>query len=436
MHHVALGRVFVCIVCLFAVLGSSVRAQVELRAFGVQADGERVSNVRIVREEVERATLLPLLPYVFFDKGSAEIPFRYSQLTLDEAQLFDVREFTTRTSAGNRSTINAYYNILNILGRRLVQFPALTLSVVGAAAFDEDEAIADARAGNVIKYLESRFPAVRGRVRRGPSAKSKTVENDMRFADESRRVSFAADWDITRPVIIRDTTTTITPPNLDFEITSKQSAINELAMTAWQQDAEAPLFSYIDVEMPSTPIRWRLEEDPEHQPVTDEMLTAEAVVTDREFRKYVSNTLRIPVDQFNLYRKKSGKVVGGKEIHQYNLILFDRNSYELRPDHIRIIDSLIADDGYVLPMSKIRVFGYADSTGTPEVNQTLSAGRAEEAAVRVQKRFSETINTKNIEEVKGFGSTDILRLPDGLMTPESRFYSRTVFIIIESEATW
>lgn len=421
---------------IVVVLGSRAAAQVELRAYGVQANGERLSNVRIVREELERTTILPLLPYLFFEKGSGEIPFRYAQLSAEEAQLFDVREFTTRTSSGNRSVIQAYYNILNIVGRRLVQYPALTVSVSGMAAFDEDESLADIRAGNVIKYLESRFPAAKGRIRRGTSVKSKTVESDIRFADETRRVSFTAEWDIVRPVIIRDTTTTITPPSLDFEITSKQSDINEVAVTAWQQDADAPLFTYIDVEIPSTPIRWRLEDDPEHQPVTDEMLTAEAVVTDREYRKYVSNTLRIPVDQYNLYRKKSGKVVGGREIHQYNLILFDRNSYELRPDHIRIIDSVIADDGYVLPTSKIQVYGYADSTGTPEVNQTLSAGRAKEAALRLQERFRESISAANIVDVSGYGSSDVLRLPDGLLTPESRFYSRTVFIIIESESSW
>lgn len=421
---------------LVALMGTRAWAQVELRAIGVQANGERLSNVRIVREEVERTTILPLLPYVFFEKGSGEIPFRYAQLSVEEAELFDVREFTTRTSTGSRSVIQAYYNILNIVGRRLVQYPALILTVVGMAAFDEDESLAELRASNVIKYLESRFPTAKGRVRRGAPVKSRLVESDMRFADETRRVSFIADWGVVRPVVIRDTTTTITPPNLDFEVVSKQTSINEVALTAWQQDVDTPLFSYIDVELPTTPVRWRLEDDLEHQPVTDEMLTAEVVVTDRDYRKYVSNTLRIPVDQFNLYRKKSGKVIGGREIHQYNLILFDRNSYELRPDHIRIIDSLIADDGYVLPTSKIRVYGYADSTGTAEINQTISAGRAKEAALRMQERFRETITATNIEEIAGFGSSDVLRLPDGLSTPESRFYSRTVIIIIESEASW
>ena len=322
---------------------------VSLRVYGVESDGKRMSNVRIVREEIERTTLLPLLPYIFFEKGSAIIPSRYVQFTPDEASLYDFREFSMQSASGMRSTISAYYNIMNIIGRRLVRDPLQSITVYGGTASDEDESLATQRARVVVAYLESRFPEVKGRVRIGDPVRSRVNETDSRFADENRRVSFSGDWSIVQPLIIRDTTVTITPPNLDFEIQSSIKKINELQLSTWQLDADSPLFSYVDVEMPTAPVRWRLEEDVEHQPATEEMLTAQVAIIDSDYKKYLSDAVRIPVDQFNLYRKKSGKVVGGKEIHQYNLILFDRNSSELRPDHIRIIDSVIADDGCVLP---------------------------------------------------------------------------------------
>lgn len=409
---------------------------VVLKAYGVQSDGERVSNIRIVREEVERTTLLPLLPYVFFERGSAVIPSRYVQLTPVEAGLFDVREFTTRTVSGSKSAITAYYNVLNIIGRRLTTFPKLAVTVHGGSSSDEEAAVAEQRAAAVIEYLESRFPSCKGRIRRGESNRSKVNETDVRFAEESRRVSFSADWEITRPVIIRDTTITITPPMLDFEIKSDVAKVNEVQLSVWQKDADTPLFNFIDVDIPQTAVRWDLENDPEHQPTADDILSAQTVVTDQDYKKFLSNVVQVPVDQYTLYRKKSGKVVGGKEIHQYNLILFDRNSSELRPDHIRIIDSIIADDGYVLPTSRVRVLGYADSTGTVEVNQSLSDQRARQAASRMSARFRDVITEANMEEVRGIGSEDVLQLPDGQSTPEARFYSRTVFIIISSEPSW
>ncbi len=409
---------------------------VSLRVYGVESNGERVSNVRIVREEIERTTLLPLLPYVFFEKGSSTIPSRYVQFTPDEASLYDFREFSMQSASGMRSTISAYYNIMNVIGRRLVRNPKQIITVFGGTATDEDESLGTQRARTVVAYLESRFPEAKGRVRIGDPIRSRVAETDQRFADENRRVSFSGDWSIVQPLIIRDTTITITPPNLDFEIQSTIKKINEVQLATWQLDADNPLFSYVDVEMPSTPIRWRLEEDVEHQPVAEEMMTAQATVIDNSFKKYLSDAVRVPVDQFNLYRKKSGKIVGGKEIHQYNLILFDRNSSELRPDHIRIIDSVIADDGYVLPTSRIRVLGYADSTGTAEINQSLSQSRAQQAADRVLRRFADVVTSANIDEVRGVGSVDVLKLPDGQVTPEARFYSRTVFIIIESTPSW
>ncbi len=429
-------RCLLVLIAICCVLPLHAQPNVSLRVYGVEADGQRVSNVRIVREEIERTTLLPLLPYVFFEKGSSTIPSRYVQFTPDEAALYDFREFSMQSASGTRSTISAYYNIMNVIGRRLVRHPNETITIHGGTAIDEDESLGNMRARNVLAYLESRYPEAKGRIRVGEPVRSRVTESDLRFADESRRVSFTGDWNIVQPLIIRDTTVTVTPPNLDFEIQSNMKNINELQLMTWQLDAESPLFSYLDVELPSAPIRWHLEEDIEHQPTTDEMLSAQVTIVNNEYKKYLSEAVRIPVDQFNLYRKKSGKVVGGKEIHQYNLILFDRNSSELRPDHIRIIDSVIADDGYVLPTSRIRVLGYADSTGTAEVNQTLSQSRAQQASNRVLERYSDVVTRANIDEVRGIGSVDVLKLPDGQSTPEARFYSRTVFIIIESTPSW
>jgi outer membrane protein OmpA-like peptidoglycan-associated protein len=137
------------------------------------------------------------------------------------------------------------------------------------------------------------------------------------------------------------------------------------------------------------------------------------------------------VRQVTLQKKKSGRVQGSTEIHQYNLILFDFGSGKLRPDHVRIIDSVIADDGYILPYSDVVVHGFTDSTGSDEINLRLSTERAAAAAERVRETYARTLRPDAVVS-EGFGKSDVLQLIDGHALPESRMYSRTVHIIVHN----
>jgi outer membrane protein OmpA-like peptidoglycan-associated protein len=437
MNHLIslrVGAIALMLVCSSSL--THAQGAVRLEAYGVLQDGERVPNVRIVREEVERTTLLPLLPYVFFELNSADLPLRYVQYSPEEARLFDMREFVTIAANGNRSVINAYYNVLNVIGRRLLEHPTLSVEIVGSSSLGEDMRLADQRASSVIEYLRSRFNLSAHRMRVGSPIRQKSTETDERIAHEYRRVSIVATWEITKPIIVRDTTITITPPGIDFELSTSIEPVNEVQLTAWQQDIDSPLYSYLDVMVPKQAIRWDLETDVEHHPTSDMPLSSQVNMVDASFKKYASNLVKIPVDQYTLHRKKSGKITGGKEIHQYNLILFDRNSEALRPDHERIIDSIVASDGYVLPTSRISVIGYADSTGTKDINDQLSKGRAQSVATRMKQRFSDVVTDSQFADVRGVGSFDVLRLPDGQTLPEGRFYSRTVIITIETASSW
>jgi phage pi2 protein 07 len=72
----------------------------------------------------------PVHPYVFFDKGSLEIPNRYTLLTKSEAQNFkesDLENFMKGDLTSKETNIDqlmkTYYNVLNIFGDRLRQNP-------------------------------------------------------------------------------------------------------------------------------------------------------------------------------------------------------------------------------------------------------------------------------------------------------------------------
>lgn len=83
-----------------------------------------------VPENISRHMLLedfPLRNYVFFDIGLNSIPNRYMLRKNKEFVNIDM------TQDRSKSQMNVYYNILNILGDRMIQNPSVTITLVGSS---------------------------------------------------------------------------------------------------------------------------------------------------------------------------------------------------------------------------------------------------------------------------------------------------------------
>jgi hypothetical protein len=77
----------------------------------------------VYSKRIERAEF-PLRPFVFFDKGSTEIPSRYNKISRAQTRLFATSSGLTADDIANvdvRPVIqrDIYYNILNVMGYRL-----------------------------------------------------------------------------------------------------------------------------------------------------------------------------------------------------------------------------------------------------------------------------------------------------------------------------
>lgn len=93
-------------------------------------------------------TVEPLIPYIFFDSGSATIPERYV--------LFDAYEQTVTfdESELEGTIIEKHHHILNIFGARMRRYPENKVVVRGAAPErEEGDTLGDARARSVYRYL-------------------------------------------------------------------------------------------------------------------------------------------------------------------------------------------------------------------------------------------------------------------------------------------
>jgi len=398
-------------------------------AVGVDEKGNREPVITVLREEVEAITLLPLLPYIFFEKDSVDLQLgRYKKLTPAEAKYFNENNLPQSITP-----LYAYRYILNIVGKRLRDNPLDTMQIIGCTDGMELDTIALLRAQSIRTYfltvwgIDSARLVIRARGL--PEKPSITAQSEYTEASytENRRVELVADWKILRPVEIRDVQIRMTPPMIEFQIDCDQrERIVRHDLKAWQLTEDSLLFRREGTDLPPMYL-WNIEEDVEHQPKTEQQIEFRLYTTDNTNRQQVSAVSNIQVEQQTLFKKKTLKIAG-KELHRFNLILFDFNSNLLTDYHRKIIE-IIYEKGRLLPSSKVTINGYADEIGDDERNRLRSVARAENIMAYVIERFKGIIQQDHIRSI-GNGEKDLFK--DEWKTPESRMYCRTVQIEIEN----
>src|SRR6478672_3685312 len=102
-----------------------------------------VASVKTVRE------VFPLRNYVFFNENDTSIPNRYVLLKKNQVADFkeDQIQFNTPRTTSGRSErqMLVYYNVLNILGDRMVKNPSTTITLVGSSDAGSQDGLAMAQ---------------------------------------------------------------------------------------------------------------------------------------------------------------------------------------------------------------------------------------------------------------------------------------------------
>ena len=111
--------------------------------------------VDIAEFKLERTistNLHPLLNYVFFDANTAILNPKYKKLKLEDAENFSIDNLYHEATEGT------YQNILNIIGRRLYEYPQATITITGSTAgVGEEEnnfTLAKMRAKTIANYFQ------------------------------------------------------------------------------------------------------------------------------------------------------------------------------------------------------------------------------------------------------------------------------------------
>ncbi|MCB0714070.1 MAG: hypothetical protein KDD67_17225 [Ignavibacteriae bacterium] len=141
----------------------------------------------------------PLLPIVFFDFGSSDIPMRYHQFYSASA----TSKYIDTGVGSYWSPVTKYRDILNVLGYRMNQHPSTFIELQGSWSFEPGESMALARErSEVIRdYLVDIWKIDPGRIRLIDPKRRCSEEENFFLQEEGQAVAISpSSWELIRPV--------------------------------------------------------------------------------------------------------------------------------------------------------------------------------------------------------------------------------------------
>ncbi len=386
-------------------------------------------NVPVERKVRE---IFPVRNYVFFDEGSTQIPNRYVLLKKDQVKDFreDQLEVTVPKNLSGRSErqMVVYYNVLNILGDRMVKNPSSTVTLVGSSEKGSKDGLEMAE--SVKTYLVTVFGIEPSRIKTEGQTKPDvpslqpggTLELALLRAGD-RRVSIES-----------------SSPALLMEFRSgPETSLQPVEITVVQ---EAPVDSYVTFEADSATEAyksWRLE-------IRDE----QGVV--QHFGPYTEDKVSIPGKSILGARPsgdykvkligdtKSGKIEEKESTMHMVLwtpptneegmrfsVIYEFNESKALPVYEKYLTEVVTPK---IPQGgKVIIHGHTDVIGEEVYNKDLSLARANDVKGILENSLSKAGRTDVKIEVFGFGEDEKLA-PFDNKYPEERFYNRTVIIDI------
>ena len=391
-----------------------------LTAKNVMQNGSTLNFAEInVSDEISNF-VLPLLPYVFFDKDGGVLPGRYANLT--SAQTANFNESFTN------SAMELYHNLLNVVGKRMQIYPESKLTVTGCTEPIDDslnsKEVSIKRAQAIKNYLTSVWGISNDRIstlsRQLPQVISNRQSIDGR--EENRRAELYSDDErILAPVRGNLSKSSIEPPSLALETNVQfPESVKSWALSLKSANGEN-LYAENKNGKASEKINWKIDEN-----------KISAIARAKEIGKYLSGELellsdsgratksyaQIPIRYSVSSRLLDGRIINDTLVERYVLLFFDfdkPNISKFNENMISLIQQRIRTN------SKINIQGYTDRTGPEQRNIELSGNRA--------KTVEEAIQTRIIpEKTLANGVGPVLIYNNDL--PEGRMYNRTVIVEI------
>lgn len=387
-------------------------ANIDLR--GVDANGNITAVPMLTIEEIETEETFPLLPQIFFPQNSSDLAKSNLRLRkADEIANFDEQKI-------NWNTLDIYYELLNIIGKRMRENPSASIVITGCNNNTGEEKnnieLSKNRAESIKQYLQNTWNIEAKRIATTQRNLPEKVANITREegTQENRRAEiFSDNPNILKPISLKDIQRSANPPivRITPEIQS-ESPLAKWKLSVTQRGEIIRV--YEGTETPEA-IDWIVEAKPipgEELPV---VVRIEA--SDKNGQK-TEKQAEIKINQQTI-KKKKYEMIDDKRVERFSLILFDYDKNDVTPKQEEAIKHI---KNRIEPNSSIIITGYADRTGEAAYNQALSLERAKNVANSLGIPESRAI-------IRGAGSSTLLFDND---LPEGRSYNRTVKIVIET----
>jgi outer membrane protein OmpA-like peptidoglycan-associated protein len=374
-------------------------------------------------EEITIVDSAPLLNYVYFDTGRADIPNRYVRFNSPaEPRTFDERAL--------KGTLEKYHQVLNIIGRRTADRPRARLRITGCNSnWGEEKGkteLSRRRAEAVRAYLQAAWGIEPARMtvdaRDLPAVAS--ASNIPEGRAENQRVEITSD----DPAILDTVQSTFIEAVSDtdrFRITPQIETV--LSLKDWRIEMVGdgkPLEALTGTGALDSSYVLALKDLGLLNIGNYQTITAAVDVTDAKGQTFrTEDSTRV---QFIRREERLAQRQGYKVVEKYALILFDFDRAEIKDRNQAVLDRISARMREV-PAAIVTIIGHTDSIGKLDYNVALSKKRAQAAYDLI---LGGGIRAHDGIRHDGRGPADPL-FDNGL--PEGRAFNRTVTVSLEYE---
>ncbi len=374
-------------------------------------------------EELTTIDSSPLLNYVFFETGKSDIPEWYIVFS-NQA---DTKTFVESNLSG---TMEKYYHVLNIIGKRLKDNPEANIRIVGCnsnwGVERSKTSLSRSRAEAVRSYLRYIWGIDSSRMKLEahnlPSAASRGSVEEGRA--ENQRVEIYSDSPEVLDIIESTYVEEIAEVKEIRVLPQIQTGYDIAHWTLRLSGDGVPIKSFMG-EGDLLPVyTFDLKQIGLHKIGGYKTIQASIEVKDKKsqiYRTAASTSVRFIKREERVAKKMSYKV-----LEKYALILFDFDRVAIKERNKAVINQIIARIKEI-PDARVTIVGHTDSIGKEEYNIALSKRRAE-AAYRQILAGGVVKNERIVFE----GAGPYKALYDNSL-PEGRAFNRTVTVALEYE---
>jgi len=381
-----------------------------------------VAPASVTIEEIKTIDSSPMLGQIYFDKGSSEIPARYIRFSgAAETAGFDEQKF--------RDTLEKYYQVLNIVGKRMVVTPAASITLVGCndnvAEEKGKKKLSSQRAEAVQNYLQTVWSIAPERIvieaRNLP--KTPSTSRSQEGQSENRRVEIlSADPTILAPIRSTYLATRIDAP----ELTLNPDIVAPHGIASWKLSAvntTGKLTEQAGTGAPAKTIKIPLGSDLKAL-ATGGDISVKMELQDSKGQGMVLSPTPVKVN-FIETSKRLAEKQDQRVQEKYALILFDFDKDTIGGANQEIITKIV-NRIKALPQATADIIGHTDNIGKEAYNIKLSERRALAVNKQLMAAFGEGAGDRI--RYSGVGPNSPLYEN---VSPETRSFNRTVTITLE-----